>query len=91
MHVCKPGIGHVRLCADDIGAVLQSVHSLPVLGSIFHRVQKALALFLNIPKCVVVPLTAGPSLALFDVIKGWLARLAPGWIQFRVQGGAEYL
>eukprot|EP00973_Karenia_brevis_P082603 11451540-Karenia_brevis.AAC.1 len=32
-----------------------------------------------------------PSLALFDVVKGWLARLVPEWAQFKVQGEAEYL
>ena len=70
--ICVPRIGIVRLCAEDVGAALESIEGLKALFGIFCDAEHAAGLMLNTTKCVIVPLSSPYSLHLVEHIKLWL-------------------
>eukprot|EP00973_Karenia_brevis_P026880 3707055-Karenia_brevis.AAC.1 len=86
-----PGLGIVRLCADDVGIVLKSWQSLTVVFHIFRAAEAAAALSLKPRKCTLVPLSSPLSLHVRSLISLFLSSHIPSWQGFKIESAAEYL
>eukprot|EP00973_Karenia_brevis_P077689 10796939-Karenia_brevis.AAC.1 len=84
-------LGYVGLCADDVGAVLKSWHSLDILAEIFKLAQDYAGLILNIKKCFLVPVSAPLSIQVVSSLREYLHRYVPSWVSFNISSAAEYL
>eukprot|EP00973_Karenia_brevis_P084365 11708828-Karenia_brevis.AAC.1 len=86
-----PGHGHIRACADDLGAVLKGLQGLGPLHEAFVLIRRATGLALNIPKCILIPLGRPFTPQLCENIRIWLYKHADGFggIQLAIKG--EYL
>ena len=67
--------------ADDLALVVANLDEVagPV-AKLFARFAKASGLYLNLDKCVIVPLSAADDA--FEVIKSSVANYAPVWFAF---------
>eukprot|EP00973_Karenia_brevis_P093765 12418962-Karenia_brevis.AAC.1 len=88
--VQAPGLGHIRLCADDIAAVVTHFRVLHVLSEIFRAAESCAGLCLNTKKCILVPL--GPFTPhRVEMIRNFLIQHISQWSRFQVSTSAEYL
>eukprot|EP00973_Karenia_brevis_P048005 6661843-Karenia_brevis.AAC.1 len=65
-------IGRVRLCADDIGVVLQNWTHLPILLHILQLAEDCAGLQLNSSKCFIVPISKSLSPHLVSSLRDYL-------------------
>ena len=85
------GHGHVRACADDIGAALRSLHVGRVLAEVFQGAERFAGLMLKIKKCCIIPLNVELSETVTDDIRAWLMAHLPSWHGVRIVDVGVYL
>ena len=85
------GLGHVRACADDIGAAIKSLHVLPLLASIFKDAEDYAGLKLKLKKTNFVPLNVELCDAAIATIHSWIRDHVPQWIDVQIVSCARYL
>ena len=90
-HVMDPQLGQVRACADDIGAALRALGSLPVLCKLFAQFRKVSGLSLKASKCVIVLSTVCVSDNNKLRVKEWLRSFCPEWSDFVIKDAGKYL
>jgi hypothetical protein len=85
------GLGFIRACADDIGAVLRSAHSLTALASIFDEAEALSGLKLKMKKTNLIPLNATISDDDLQELKDWIKSNIPQWVDAQIVWSARYL
>ena len=83
--------GMVRVCADDVGAVVDGNASLNILFDILDLARRYAGLCLKEKKCIIVPIGGKFSLQAVENIRDWLCRSLPQWSRFEIQAAARYL
>ena len=81
-HICSPGYGQVRACADDVGAALRNLKDLIRVYLIFESVGKATGLHLKPAKCVLVLLSHVSIEHNNECVRAWLRANIPKWDNF---------
>eukprot|EP00973_Karenia_brevis_P065645 9125462-Karenia_brevis.AAC.1 len=89
--IVSQSLGQIRLCADDIGMVLKSWHTLIAVHRIFICARLAACLRLGYKKCFIVPVSQLLTLHVSTIIKDFLISRIPDWSDFNITGTAEYL
>jgi len=89
--VMDPLLGQVRACADDIGAALARLDSLPVMCRIFARFRVVSGLTLKPAKSIIVLTTIESTDSNIAVVKEWLRTFCPDWSQFQIKAAGKYL
>ena len=84
-------LGASRICADDIGIVLNRLSAFVRLPPIFKAAQLVAGLTLKPKKCVIIPLEGSFSETLQDAIKNWLHEKVPAWAFFSIRLAGKYL
>ena len=90
-YICSPGFGTVSACADDIGAVVNSLKGLKRLKTLFSLMTRASGLTLKPAKCILIPLACDVTPENVDRIHGWLGENIPEWASMNVKNMGKYL
>ena len=85
------GLGCVRLCADDIGIVLNFWHSLIIIFKIFYLAERCACLKLSIKKCFLVPLSRRLTPHVIGALMEFLISNISSWAKVNISSSAEYL
>ena len=89
-HICKPGLGIIRVCADDVGMALKAITSLDIVHKVFEIISRISGLKLKIRKTAIVPCCKfTPELS--EYVQALLASRFVAWIGALVAGAARYL
>lgn len=84
-------IATTRVCADDIGAVMDDMASLKVYKSTFDTMACCAGLKLKPPKCILVPLWRPFSVHVASLLRDVLSATIPEWGSFKIEATVKYL
>ena len=86
-----PKLSATRICADDIGSALRSLHSIKIHACIFSVAARACGLHLKHVKCVIIISGCVLTQELVQAIRSWLRVHVPEFAEFAIATSGKYL
>eukprot|EP00973_Karenia_brevis_P059427 8272755-Karenia_brevis.AAC.1 len=77
--VVQPGFGIMKMCADDVGAVVKSCLALLPLEKCYSVIEAACGLKLRYSKCHIIPVSCPYSDELALLIRDFIAANVANW------------
>ena len=81
----------IRTCADDIGMALRKLEELCLVYKIFSDFEQATNLHLKPSKSIIIPTVFKLSNWNLDMLRAWLRRNVPKWVDLVVRSSSKYL
>eukprot|EP00959_Pyramimonas_sp_CCMP1952_P185171 3872045-Pyramimonas_sp.AAC.1 len=85
-----PG-SEVGVCADDVEVAVRELAALSRLSGTFYAARLLAGLWLKIPKCQIIHVSAPLSSQLAEQVQSRLSQLVPRWAAMPIVSAAEYI